>query len=523
MADNFNNNKSSGGFGPVGPTSQMDQARGLIDAVLDGRISPGQRRVFEDLVVGDAAIAELYLEMVHLSCCLPFHVTRAVLDLNSAENTQSDASTPAVAMYETMILPALSEADFADADEELLFAPAPISAKTPATFRIGRWGSAATVLVVGIALFWVWRVGHRATAPEGGGSIAKNPIVAPAVPPAVITATAMNAEQSTLALPGMTLDSGQELQISNGAVELTFASGSVVVVHGPAKFHVIDQNAMELEDGELTAHVPVAARGFSVAAPGLVVVDRGTDFGVRLVTGKTASEAHVFSGMVDLTSVDATGQPTAAVVRAVAGQAFSHDAGATTGPMPVAFQPEQFTRDITTLRLPVPMHNTGDGIKPGTADPNWQIVSVPNDPTWKPRPAVVISQPVPGYVSNTEDGKWLGVTGNLDISPAGEFNYRTTLDLTGLDPSTALVSAQIAADNGIADIRVNGISTGISTPTTEGPFNPQPIKLPTNCWKSGLNQIEIIVTNGVDPPTGSGTMTGMRVVWTAQACPVIHR
>ena len=50
------------------------------------------------------------------------------------------------------------------------------------------------------------------------------------------------------------------------------------------------------------------------------------------------------------------------------------------------------------------------------------------------------------------------------IAFPGTYAYRTTFDLTGLDPASAMIIGNWSVDNVGLDILINGISLGITTP-----------------------------------------------------------
>jgi hypothetical protein len=88
-------------------------------------------------------------------------------------------------------------------------------------------------------------------------------------------------------------------QLESGAVELTFASTARVAIQGPARFKLLDGNSMELQEGSISAEVPVRARGFSVTTPSASVVDLGTRFGAS-VNSNLVTEVDVFQGHVQV-------------------------------------------------------------------------------------------------------------------------------------------------------------------------------------------------------------------------------
>ena len=44
---------------------------------------------------------------------------------------------------------------------------------------------------------------------------------------------------------------------------------------------------------------------------------------------------------------------------------------------------------------------------------------------------------------------------------AGDYRCRTTFDLTGFAPATAVLTLNVSADNRLNDVQPNGVSTGI--------------------------------------------------------------
>ncbi len=133
----------------------------------------------------------------------------------------------------------------------------------------------------------------------------------PAVRQAPVTAAARNGiavlastAEAVWSDPSEARQAGQSLQpgwlrLASGAVQIEFARGARVVLEGPAEFQLISENNAELRSGRMRAHVPEPAKGFTIATPGMVVVDRGTEFACSVpVAG--APEVHVFVGEVDL-------------------------------------------------------------------------------------------------------------------------------------------------------------------------------------------------------------------------------
>lgn len=115
----------------------------------------------------------------------------------------------------------------------------------------------------------------------------------------LVKATACKWADNRAAMPvGSRLDSGSVLELVEGLAEIQYSSGVHVTLQGPATFELSSAEAGTLHAGQLVATVPRPGSGFVVRTPSLAIVDRGTQFGVRVNDdGKT--EVHVFQGEVE--------------------------------------------------------------------------------------------------------------------------------------------------------------------------------------------------------------------------------
>jgi hypothetical protein len=169
------------------------------------------------------------------------------------------------------------------------------------------------------------------------------------------------------------------------------------------------------------------------------------------------------------------------------------------------------------------MRGTGDGAPAGSPDPNWQLVSVPDNAVWKLQQAIVMGNLPDAYNKEVAAGKWIGVSSKLDNQPVGNFVFRTTVDLTDFDPATVSITATIAADDFVSDIIINGVHTGIAT----SPDNPNfhyaksKVLLPATNWHKGVNQIDVQVQNSPNAANPNGMM--LHVEWSATALAAVRR
>ena len=91
--------------------------------------------------------------------------------------------------------------------------------------------------------------------------------------------------------------SGQTLTLERGQIELTYLSGTKLLLTGPTEF-LVQPAGGKLRRGELVARVPEAGHGFTIETPHGKVVDLGTEFGV-VVDDFGVSQVSVFEGKVE--------------------------------------------------------------------------------------------------------------------------------------------------------------------------------------------------------------------------------
>src|SRR5262249_15381970 len=85
------------------------------------------------------------------------------------------------------------------------------------------------------------------------------------------------------------------LQLKSGYAHIQFYSGATVILEGPAELWLTSRTAAYCSSGKLRANVPAQAEGFRIGTPTVDVVDRGTEFGLR-VEKDARAEVRVFRG-----------------------------------------------------------------------------------------------------------------------------------------------------------------------------------------------------------------------------------
>lgn len=109
------------------------------------------------------------------------------------------------------------------------------------------------------------------------------------------------------------------------------------------------------------------------------------------------------------------------------------------------------------------------------------------------------------WVQSARTAGWIspGASGNTSWS-AGYYVYETTLNLTGYDPTTAVLSGLLAADD-VVSIYLNHVNSAVFT--ASGYSSVTAFSLSSG-FVSGLNTVDFVVQNGSGP-------TGLLVEGTA--------
>jgi hypothetical protein len=138
-----------------------------------------------------------------------------------------------------------------------------------------------------------------------------------------------------------------------------------------------------------------------------------------------------------------------------------------------------------------------------TVDPHYGQIS----PTAS---AFVLASPAsPPWIANSSTSQWIGPD---TASGSGAYTvvYRTTFDLTGLNPATAVLNGNWAVDDAGNNILINGTSTGITTSFAYNAFTPFTI---SSGFVSGVNTLDFQWTN-------TGGPGGLRVELSGTAAPI---
>jgi hypothetical protein len=119
--------------------------------------------------------------------------------------------------------------------------------------------------------------------------------------------------------------------------------------------------------------------------------------------------------------------------------------------------------------------------------------------------------PLSAWIAPSEDS-----VGPNAANGSPNYAYQLSLDLTGLNPATAVIEGLWSTDDKGIDILINGISTGQSN--TLGFVSWTSFQV-TNGFTAGTNVLTFLVNNGVGQTAPSGP-TGLRVEMVGTAAPL---
>lgn len=108
--------------------------------------------------------------------------------------------------------------------------------------------------------------------------------------------------------------------------------------------------------------------------------------------------------------------------------------------------------------------------------------------------------PVGGpWLANTGACRWLSPLPDPNTAvPAGSYVWKMMFDLTGFEPATARLTALVAADNAVSDVRLNGQSMRLSARGFESATK---LAL-AGRFVAGVNTLEFVVENDTPSPMG---------------------
>ncbi len=149
--------------------------------------------------------------------------------------------------------------------------------------------------------------------------------------------------------------------------------------------------------------------------------------------------------------------------------------------------------------------NAGTALAQGSTDPHYQVISQPKGGTV----TNTLMAPNSSWVANDADSAWLGSLGS-GKQPMGTYTYQTSFSLAvGADPKSIVIGFDIATDDTLTDILVNGVSMGIQAATTYTALTHITLNGSSGLFHDGSNTITFVTYNHYE--AGAFNPTGLRI------------
>jgi hypothetical protein len=343
----------------------------------------------------------------------------------------------------------------------------------------------------------------------------------PPAPVAVLTSEQNAVWQGPKIFAGQSLREGDALTLVRGAARISMGFGAEIAAQGPCALRIISRDRVQLQFGEVAVHVADWAHGFKVETPAMDVVDLGTTFVVS-ASQDARTETSVIEGQVKVSPRQTVeGNPRSILVSEGEvfvvekdGQHANVQAARPKGLAFVDFSGEQPFR-------PVGLHNTGYSFGVGEQDPYWRVTNGPSEAFTGAQYAMVCEPDVRYLANDPSSSQWVSMD-NWKVAAANSiYTFQTKFDLTGFDVKTVQLFGRILADNGIAQIRVNGkpviLEAWIDNIPGQQFAHPQfrTVNISQGLVR-GINTVEIDVRNGGMQPKASMTLPNpmaVRVEW----------
>jgi hypothetical protein len=262
------------------PFTEQEELRALLDALCEERITPSEIARLEELVLTRPEAEAYYIQYIGM-----FAELSSTLSTSSALNER-----------------ALRRRLFAK--EPLPPASNNRRKRTWRQFGLAA-GCLAITIVAGLLWFAPWRPAVWKPDRVVAIDVSDSELVDENGEPLDNTVAVIRAgsdaqwDPSGSALQvGSTLAPGR-LRLKQGYAQIEFYSGATVVLEAPVDFEILSSMEAFCWQGKLRATVPPHAQGFTIGSPRLDLIDRGTEFGMRVV-GSESTEVHVFDGKVEL-------------------------------------------------------------------------------------------------------------------------------------------------------------------------------------------------------------------------------
>jgi hypothetical protein len=299
---------------------------GLLAALCDGEITPGQQPRLEELLSGDPECRQYYLEYLDLHARLLVHPhlggSRLPPPSRARVGAESADSTPT----------------------PLPSAPQPRRASQALRYVLVATGTLAASLLLQVA-FW-WNGPTRNVNRTGASSAVVEAKLLGYV--ATLTQTAdceWEGRKEPLRV-GARLAPG-DVHLRRGLARVRFDSGPDLLVEGPVALRIDSSTSATVLRGKVVFRADETAPPFDLHTPASTLVDLGTEYAVAV--GPEGEEVHVFDGEVRRTPRQADESESE---RLKTGEARRYGPSSAAAGQPTPLDPTRFVRRVAEANLP---------------------------------------------------------------------------------------------------------------------------------------------------------------------------
>ena len=153
------------------------------------------------------------------------------------------------------------------------------------------------------------------------------------------------------------------------------------------------------------------------------------------------------------------------------------------------------TQPITTL-FSSGLDSAGLALTPGQADPHYTLTASAYSTPPPPAISATVMANHSAWLANDTTSRWIGAIDNGFASvPGGNYTFRTTFDLSGIDTNGASLALRFAVDNGLSAVYLNGVAKSLPVLPWEqfGAFSPYCVI--SNGFASGVNTLDFYTAN----------------------------
>jgi hypothetical protein len=294
---------------------------GLLAALCDGEITPGQQARLEELLAANAECRQHYLEYLdqHARLLVHPHLGGHRLPPPSQQQARAVSATGAATSP-----PPATQRRVTQALRYALVAA----------------GTLAASLLLQVVFWWY----------SPSRDLSRSVLAEAKVPAYVATLTqtadcVWEARKEPLRV-GARLSPG-EFELRQGLARIRFDSGPDLLVEGPAALQIESGTAATVLRGKVVFRADETAPPFDLHTPSSTLVDLGTEYAVAV--GPEGEEIHVFDGEVRRTPREAAESDSE---RLKSGEARRYGPSPTAVGRPTPLDPTRFVRRVAELNLP---------------------------------------------------------------------------------------------------------------------------------------------------------------------------